>query len=329
MNSIIKQTGSAASLNGGNAGVSDISLLIKEKITSSLLKILKPGSIIEADLIGVSTGAGGSLSGILDINGKLLTAVIPEDLYDEFVLGKAFDDNFNIPVKLRLESVVNNNDVNGAAVKGGTSGGTGSIEIVFKVLADTLGNLNIQKALDLYGKTFTGNLENNIESAFKSVLAPDLNSSVQSITASVKGNFLFIHINFGTALGFGSVILTSDHNSYIIEKDASDKKKLLSVSQKKFMLMLETELSSLGHIKLFSYYSDKFLSIKFQECPYAARELINKNLKAFKEMLSADGITLKDISFKASGSKDLNGDAGTFASSGEIFSDGKIINERI
>ena len=59
MNYITGQADGAGHLSGGNniagSGISDISLIIKEKITSSLLEILKPGSIIEADLIGVST----------------------------------------------------------------------------------------------------------------------------------------------------------------------------------------------------------------------------------------------------------------------------------
>ncbi len=326
MNYITGQADGAGHLSGGNniagSGISGISLIIKEKITSSLLEILKPGSIVEADLIGVSTGdAGSPLSGILNINGKLLTAVIPEDLYNEFALGKAFDNNFNIPVKLMLESAVKN----GAANEGG---GNGAIEAVFKVIADPSDNINIQKAVDIYRKAFAGNLESNIGAAFKSLSAFGLNaSSIQSLTAEVKGNFLFIHINFGAAFGFGSVILTSDRNSYI--KDAPDKKKSLSAAPKKYMLMLETEFNQLGYIKLFSYYSDKSLSVKFQECSAAARELINKNLEAFKEMFSKDGITLKDLSFKASGDKDLKGGADVFGANGEIFSGGKIINERV
>ena len=324
MNYITGQMDRAGHLSGGNniagSGISDISLIIKEKITSSLLEILKPGSIIEADLIGVSTGdAGSPLSGILNINGKLLTAVIPEDLYNEFALGKAFDNNFNIPVKLMLESAVKN----AAANEGG---GNGAIEVVFKIIANPSDNINIQKAVDIYRKAFAGNLESNIGAAFKSLSASGLNASIQSVTAEVKGNFLFIHINFGAAFGFGSVILTSERNSYI--KDAPDKKNL-NAAPKKYMLMLETEFNQLGYIKLFSYYSDKFLSVKFQECPAAAVELINKNLEVFKEMLSKDGITLKDISFKASGDKDLKGGADVFGAGGEMFSGGKIINERV
>ena len=298
--------------NIAGSGIRDVSLIINEKITSSLLEILKPGSILEADLIDVSAGGGGSANGILNIGGKLLAAVIPKELYDEFALGKAFDSSFNIPVKLRLESAVKNVAVNE------TGGGNGGVEIVFKIIADSADNINIQKALDLYSKAFTGGLESNIAAAFKSLSASGLNASMQNVTAEVKGNFLFVHINFGTALGSGSVILTSDRGRYI--KDAPDKKKSLSGAPKKYMLMLETEFNRLGSIKLFSYYSDKFLSVKFQECPAAARELINKNLESFKEMLSKDGIILKDISFK---------NTGTFVPGAETFSGGKIINERV
>lgn len=328
MNFMVEQAVSAGRLSAGNIEASDISLIIKEKITSSLLKILKPGNIIEADLIDVSAGGGGSLNGILSINGKLLAAVIPGELYDEFALGKAFDGNFNIPVRLRLESAVksNINTVNNE----GAGAGNGGVEIVFKVVADSSNNLNIQKALDLYNKAFSENFKGT---TFESFLTLGSNISVQSITASVKGNFLFIHINFGAALGFGSVILTSDHNSYI--KDAPDKKKRLSSSSKKYMLMFETEFNSLGHIKLFSYYSDKLLSVKFQECSDAARELINKNLESFRKMMSENGITLKEVSFNNPGSKDLKDDAGkrifgSEAGAGvEMFSEGRIINERI
>lgn len=309
MNYIAGQTDWPVRLSGKDNIISGI---IKEKITSSLLEILKPGSIIEADLISVSSGEAGSSSGILNINGKLLTAVIPESLYDEFTLGKAFDESFGIPVKLRLESAVKNIPLNESA------GAGAGVEIVFKVIADSADNINIQKALDLYSKAFTGGLEGNIAAAFKSLSASGLSASMQNVTAEVKGNFLFVHINFGTALGSGSVILTSDRGRYI--KDAPDKKKSLSGAPKKYMLMLETEFNRLGRIKLFSYYSDKFLSVKFQECPAAARELINKNLESFKEMLSKDEIILKDISFK---------NTATFVSGAETFSGGKIINERV
>ena len=307
MNYIAGQTDGPVRLSGKDNIISGI---IKEKITSSLLEILKPGSIVDADLISVSSGEAGSPSGILNINGKLLTAVIPESLYDEFTLGKAFDESFGIPVKLRLESSVKNIPLNENAGAG--------VEIVFKVVADAADDLNIQKVLDLYSKAFTGGLEGDIGAAFKSFSASGLSASIQNVTAEAKGNFLFVHINFGTALGSGSVILTSDRGRYI--KDAPDKKKSLSGAPKKYMLMLETEFNRLGRIKLFSYYSDKFLSVKFQECPAAARELINKNLESFKEMLSKDGIILKDISFK---------NTATFVSGAETFSGGKIINERV
>ena len=308
MNYIAGQTGGPGRLNRNDNIITGI---IKEKITSSLLEILKPGSIIEADLISVSSGEAGSPIGILNINGKLLTAVIPESLYDEFTLGKAFDQSFGIPVKLRLESAVRSSAVNESAGAG--------VEMVFKVAADAADNINIQKVLDLYNKAFTGVLEGDIVAAFKSLSASGLSVSIQNVTAEVKGNFLFVHINFGTGLGSGSVILTSDRGRFI--KDAPDKKKSLSAAPKKYMLMLETEFNRLGRIKLFSYYSDKFVSVKFQECPPAARELINKNLLSFKEMLSKDGINLKDISFKENN--------GTFAPGAETFSGGKIINERV
>ena len=302
-----------------------ISGIIKEKITSSLLEILKPGSIAEADLISVSSGEANSPNGIFNINGKLLTAVIPESLFDEFTLGKTFDESFTIPVKLRLESAVKNSSLNESA---GAADGSG-IEIVFKLIGDSADNINIQKALDLYGKAITGGLEDDIGAAFKSLSSSGLSASIQNVTAEVKGNFLFVHINFGSALGSGLVILTSENTRFI--KDAPDKKRTLNAAPKKYMLMLETEFSRLGRIKLFSYYSAQFLSVKFQECPAAARELIDKNLESFKEMLSKDGITLKDISFKEN--------AGTFAAAAaaeaaadaaaETFSGGKIINERV
>ena len=211
MNYIAGQTGGPGRLNRNDNIITGI---IKEKITSSLLEILKPGSIIEADLISVSSGEAGSPIGILNINGKLLTAVIPESLYDEFTLGKAFDQSFGIPVKLRLESAVRSSAVNESAGAG--------VEMVFKVAADAADNINIQKVLDLYNKAFTGVLEGDIVAAFKSLSASGLSVSIQNVTAEVKGNFLFVHINFGTGLGSGSVILTSDRGRYI--KDAPDKK---------------------------------------------------------------------------------------------------------
>ncbi|MHB8231598.1 MAG: flagellar hook-length control protein FliK [bacterium] len=282
----------------------NISLIIKDKITASLFEIIKPGGIIEANLIGAATGAENSLNGLFSLNGKIFTAGIPEGLYNEFTMGKAFDNNFNIPVKLRLETINGaNNNGNGA-------------EIIFKVLTDS-NNQNIQKALDLYNKIYS----DNIAAAVKSFFTADINSAFQNATVSLKGNFLFINIDFGAALGSGLVILTS-YSPYV--KDAEGKRKPLKAPQKAYMLMLETDLDPLGHIKLFSYYADKSLTIKFQDCSGAAKELINKNLHIFKEMVSREGITLKDVSFKAA--KGKNPEGGVYP---ETFSDGKIINERI
>jgi hypothetical protein len=295
MNFLISPSGF---LNNGS-----ISLIIKDKIAASLFEIIKPGGIIEAGLIGAATGAENSLSGTFSLNGKIFTAVIPEDLYNEFTLGKTFDNNFNMPVKLQLETINNDNNSSGA-------------EIIFKILTGSNGQ-NIQKALDLYNKIYS----DNIETAVKLFFTADINPALQNVTASIKGNFLFIHINFGAPSGSGSVILTP-YSPYI--KDAEDKKKSLKAPQRTYMFMLETDLDPLGHIKLFSYYGGKSLSIKFQDCSEGAKNLINKNLHIFKEMVSQEGITLKDISFNAAGDKNSGG--GIFT---EIFSDGKIINERI
>ncbi|MHB1697340.1 MAG: flagellar hook-length control protein FliK [bacterium] len=281
----------------------NISLIIKDKIAASLFEIIKPGGTIEASLIGAAIGAENSLSGTFSLNGKIFTAAIPEDLYNEFTLGKAFDNNFNMPVKLQLETINNNNS-------------SSSAEIIFKILTGS-DSQNIQKALDLYNKIYS----DNIETAVKLFFAGDINPVSQNVTASIKGNFLFIHINFGAPSGSGSVILTP-YPPYI--KDAEDKKKSLNAPQRTYMFMLETDLDPLGHIKLFSYYGGKSLNIKFQDCSEEAKKLINKNLHTFKEMMSQEGITLKDISFNAAGDKNSGG--GTFP---EIFSDGKIINERI
>ena len=328
---MVEQAALAGNLSAHNIAASDISLIIKEKITSSLLNILKQGSITEANLIDVSAGADGSLSGILNINGKLLTAAIPQELYNEFALGKAFNNNFDMPIRLKLEnaarSSIQSNAANESAL--GSGGGSG-LEVIFKVVGDSADNINIQKALDLYNKVFSENLESNIGSAFKSLLTSGLNPLVQNVTASVKGNFLFIHINFGSSIGLGSVILTANNN-YAIIKDAPDKKNTAGVLSKKYMLMLETDFNALGHIKLFSYYSGNSLSVKFQECSDGAKELINKNIGTFKEMLSEDGITLKDLSFNSVTGKDLKAGkkTGIFSSGGEIFSEGNIINERV
>ena len=194
MNFII---GPSGFLSGDN-----ISLIIKDKITAYLFEAIKPGGIIEADLIAAATGAENSLSGTFSLNGKIWTAVIPEDLYNEFTLGKTFDNNFNIPVKLQLETVNNDNNGNGA-------------EIIFKVLTGS-DSQNIQKALDLYNKIYSDNI---IGIAVKSFFAADLNPVLQNVTASVKGNFLFVHINFGAPSGSGSIILTP-YYPYI--KDAED-----------------------------------------------------------------------------------------------------------
>jgi hypothetical protein len=324
---------------GINPRGSDLSLIVKDKITSSLLESIKPGSVIKASLIDVSAGAGGTLNGLLDFAGKLLASVIPEDLFNEFALGKSFSgsSDFNMPVNLRLENITRSGAGNTSEISsaGQGSGGSGNFEIVFKIINETPDNQNIQKAFDSYGKLFADEVKNNFGEALKSFLSDGLNqNSGQSITASVKGNFLFVHINFGTAYGSGSLILTSDYGNNQID-DRSDKKKRLNAGKKKYVFMLETDFGNLGHIKLFSYYSDKSISVKFQECPAAAKELISSNIDVFRKMMSEDGIALSDIFFKpaaAAGtglnvSESMNGSGS--GQTDKIFSGGSIINERI
>ncbi|HEC25376.1 MAG TPA: hypothetical protein ENI54_05150 [bacterium] len=275
----------------------NISAIFKDKMTASLLDIVNSGDMIEANLIGTEN----SLSGTFSLNGKLFKADIPDDLRNEFVLRKTFDDGFSMPVSLRLASV----DDNG--------------KIIFKILND-LNNKDMQKALDLYNEIYSNSIETNLKSLFTS----DLNISDQSLTVSVKGNFLFIHVNFNYGAGAGSVILTSSNsNSSHIFKDGQGNKPFLNAGRKAYMFMLEVNLFPLGNVKLFSYFFNKSLSVNFQNCSNAAKKLIGRNLNLFKEIMSLEGVSLKDVSFKNDGDN-LNGDTRY-----NVFSDGKIINERV
>ncbi len=275
----------------------NISAILEDKMVASLLDIVNQGDIIEANLIGTEN----SLNGIFSLNGKLFKAEIPDDLHNEFVLRKTFDDGFNMPVRLRLASV----DDNG--------------KIIFNILND-LNNNDMQKVLDLYNEIYSNSVETNLKSLFTS----DLSISDQNLTVSVKGNFLFIHVNFNYGAGVGSVILTSsDPNSSHIFKDGQGKKPFLNAGKKAYMFMLEVDLCPLGNVKLFSYFFNKSLSVNFQNCSNAAKKLIGRNLNLFKEIMSTEGISIKDVSFKNNGDN-LNGDTRY-----NVFSDGKIINERI
>ncbi len=288
--------------SGGVKIAGDIAAAVKGEMTASLLEYINSGGIIETNLIGSGTSAD-ALTGTFSLGGKLFTATIPEDLYNEFILGRTFGGGFAMPVKLQLSGVNN---------------AGGGEEIVFKIIND-LNSGDILKAIDLYNKVYS----DGIGAAVKTFFASGINPAEipQNLTVSVKGNFLFIHMNFGTASGSGSVILTSDP-SYRI-KDGGGRKSA-NVYRKPYMFMLETELDPLGHIKLFSYYLDKSLSVNFHNCPLKAKELINKNLDLFKEMLSLGGIALKDVAFRENPGEGLNGGAAQAA-----FSGGKIIDERI
>lgn len=382
MNFIINGAESAGSLNGGatasGTGSSGISLLIESKTAPALFgiiksggtgkssEIIKPGDVISADLINASIAGTGGFNGILDINGSLLRTVITEDLFNEFIAGKTFNADFNIPVKLKLESITGNTGNNGNNVNIGSTGnteaagggGAADFNIVFKVLNGSSGEnaANIQKTLDLYGKVFAGNIQNKIGTALKSVFSEnsELNSGfsneiqnilqnfAQNISVSVKGNFAFIHINLGGVYGLGSVILTTGRDNYNV-KSSEDKEKHPYNTKKKYMFMLEINLKNIGRIKLFSYYSDKTLSVKFDQYPQPVKKLIAENLELFKEMMSEGGIRLSEVSFKnpelkrnglASNGESSAGTArGTAINettiSGGIFSNGKIIDERI
>lgn len=109
--------------------------------------------------------------------------------------------------------------------------------------------------------------------------------------------------------------------------------------------MIEINLKNLGKLKLFSYYYDKNLSIKFESYTGVFKKNLSENLELLKEMMSSDGIKLNDISFKNMELNKLNemeGDDAESAggqanpvpvnindSNSYVFLNGKIIDERI
>lgn len=267
-----------------------------DKNLASFLELTNSGKILDVKLIDSLD----NLTGIFSFNGKLFSARIPEDLYNEFVLSSAAAGaSFNMRVKLQLSKIDNN-------------------EVTFRIVND-LNNENIQKAVELYGKVYSNDIAGN----FKTALNEELNLNTGNIGVSVKGNFLFIHFNFNAGLGSGAVILTTNP-VYGKELNAQkDSKKKLNKMPAGYSFMLEINLEPLGYIKVFSYYSNKTLTVNFKDYSKIAHNAITKNLKVFKDMLSLEGIALKEVSFY-----NKNNNKNTGMPDG-VLSDNHIINERI
>ena len=335
---------------------------------------VKTGDVISAELIDASASVNGGFSGIIDINGSFLKSVITEDLFNEFVTGKNFNGSFSIPVRLKLDSItagtgksLNYSDMTSGAdeTQSVSAGASSEFNIVFKVLNETSGQnaADIQRTVDLYGKTVAENIQGKFESilnslgsensTINSVLSGEIQNffqnAAQNISVSIKGNFAFIHINFGGTSGLSTVILTTEDENYKVKnKEKKEGEKNANNSKKKYMFMLEINLNNLGQIKLFSYYSDKTLSVKFDTYTHTFKKFLSQNLELLKNMLFADGIKLNGIFFK---SPELNtqgftdgtdssadGTAESQAKSAHInrsdqnsyiFLNGKIIDERI
>ncbi len=266
-----------------------------DKNIGSFLELINSGKIIDVKLIDV----GDNLSGIFSFNGKLFNAQIPEDLYNEFILSSTTGNNFSIKVKLQLSRVDNN-------------------EVTFRIVND-LSNENIQKAIELYNMVYSNNIAGN----FKTALNEELNLNAGNISVSIKGNFLFIHFNFNLGLGNGTVIMTTDYGYDKELNDKKDNKKNLNKRAKGYSFMLEMDIKPLGYIKLFSCYFNKTLTVNFKNCSKTAHNAIIKNLSIFKDMLSSEGVALKEISFYNK-DNDKNGNI-----SNNDLSNHNIINERI
>jgi hypothetical protein len=333
--------------------------------------LVKAGDIISAELLDASVSENGSFTGIIDINGSLLKSVITEDLYNEFVTGKTFNGEFVIPIKLQLSSIngkspVETNQYSGETetqdILGNSVNSSPEFNIIFKILNESSGEntVNIQKTIDLYGKAVADNIQGKFETILNSLgsensqISSGLSNEIQNIfqnaaqniSVSVKGNFAFIHIDSGGFFGLSTVILTTDGSNYKVKNDdkkESDKKNSLN-SKKKYLFMIEINLKNLGRLKLFSYYCDKNLSIKFDGYTDAFKKILSENLELLKEMMSADGIKLNDISFKNMKLNKQNVVENDTESTGVVhnqssvnmndsdsyeFLNGKIIDERI
>lgn len=268
-----------------------------DRNTASLLDIISSEQIIDVKLID----AGNALSGVFSFNGKLFNAQIPEDLYNEFILSSSTGNSSGINVKIQLDKVDGNS-------------------VTFQIVNE-LDNENIQKALDLYNTGYSENISANL----KNILNGGLNLNTGNVSVSVKGNFLFIHFNFNTGLGNGVVILTADH---IYDKESGDMKDGKAKDGKKsagYSFMLEVNLEPLGYIKLFSNYFNNKLTVNFKNYTETAHKAINSNLSIMKDMLSSEGIILKEISFHNAHN---SGNIPSAPSNNEFFSS-NIINERI
>ena len=337
--------------------------------------LVKIGDILSAELVDASVSEGGNFTGIININGSLFKSVITEDLFNEFVTGKTFNGEFGIPIKLQLSSINGKSagtadQLSGSAETQGISGNavnsSSEFNIVFKIVngssGENLNALNIQKTLDLYGKAVAENIQGKFETVLNSLGSSEnsqissalsnemqniLQNAAQNISVSVKGNFAFIHIDFRGSLGLSTVILTTDESNYKIEneKEKENGKENHPNYKKKYLFMIELNLTNLGKLKLFSYYYDKNLSIKFDGYTESFKKILSDNIELLKEIMSADGIKLNDISFKnrelnkQNGSEDGAEPAGVTAANAAsvnindpnsyLFLNGKIIDERI
>ena len=368
---VIEGDAKALAKNASN----DVTQILFGAIKGNSLKsgvLVKAGDIISAELVDASVSEGGTFTGIIDINGSLLKSVITEDLFNEFVTGKTFNGEFGIPIKLQLSSIngKSSGETNKASggietqdISGNTVNSSPEFNIVFKVLNESSGEnaVNIQKTLDLYGKALAENIQGKFETLLNSLGSENsqissglsneiqniLQNAAQNISVSVKGNFAFIHIDFGGSFGLSTVILTTDGSNYKVknEDEKESGKKNPANSKKKYLFMIELNLKNLGRLKLFSYYCDKNLSIKFDGYTEAFKKILSENLELLKDMMSADGIKLNDISFKnreLNKQNEMEGDdaqsAGGPANQASVnindpnsyvFLNGKIIDERI
>ncbi|MDA8053119.1 MAG: hypothetical protein M0012_03060 [Deltaproteobacteria bacterium] len=266
-----------------------------DKNLTSFLELVGSGKILDVKLIDTLD----NLTGIFSFNGKLFNAQIPEDLYNEFALSSAAGANVSMKVKLQLSKIDNN-------------------EVTFRIVND-LNKGNIQKAVELYGKVYSNDIADN----FKTALNEELNLNAGNIGVSVKGNFLFIHFNFNSGLGSGAVILTTNRAYGKELNDKKDGKKKLNKMPAGYSFMLEINLEPLGYIKVFSYYFNRTLTVNFKDYSKIAHNAITKNMKVFKDMLSLEGIALKEVSFY---NKNNNKNTGM---PNDVLLNHNIINERI
>lgn len=284
-------------------------LVLPVKDIGFLLEALSQENAIDVSLI--DTGA--NLSATLSYNGNLFTAKIPEDIYNEFVLGKQVENNYSIPLKLQLEDTILHESSNGT-------------EIIFKVMPkDSAGQSgvtekSIKTALELFNNDYGSVISKNLTAFFNGDIALSGNPSV-----SVNGNFLFFGFNFVSGTDKGNVILTS--NRYR-SQDATGKKDGRKDGQVKppgYSFMLEMDIKPLGYIKLFSYFSRNRLTIKFSNYSIKAKNLVVENISILKDMLHSEGINLEDISFNHNSKNDKKNES---FDNHKIFKD-NIINERV